>query len=196
MKPVEGKTLTFRTVGQPADLTFMPLNRIVRERYGVYWVVTEPGGSRHKQLLARHEAEKARLARTIDRVIPGDQASEAAHALKGEQTATGVYNNHPWRHATLGGWWSWELKVAPGPVVLCCTYWGSDTGGRTFDVVVNDRVIATETLNVNKPNEFYDVEYPLSADLVKDRERITVKFQAHEGQFAGGVFGCAVLKAE
>jgi hypothetical protein len=195
IKPVEGKPLTFRTVGQPSDLTFMPLNRIVCERYGVYWVVTQPGGPRHRQLLARQEREKARIARTIDRVIPGDQASEAAHALKGEQTSTGVYNNHPWRHAVTGGWWSWELKVAPGPLALCCTYWGSDTGGRTFDVVVNDRVIATETLNVNKPNEFYDVEYPLPDDLVMS-DKIVVKFQAHEGQFAGGVFGCAILKAE
>lgn len=196
MKPVEGKPLTFRTVGQPTDLTFMPLNRIVRERYGVYWVVTQPSSSRHKQLIAMQEAEKARLARAIDRVIPGDEASEAAHALKGEKTATGVYNNHSWRHATAGGWWSWELKVAPGLLALCCTYWGSDTGNRTFDVLVNDRIIATETLNFNKPNEFYDVEYPLAADIVKDRDKITVMFRAHQGNFAGGVFGCVILKAE
>jgi len=43
IKPVEGKTLTFRTVGQEKDITLIPLNRVLRQRYGVYWTVKNAG---------------------------------------------------------------------------------------------------------------------------------------------------------
>jgi hypothetical protein len=32
-------------------------------------------------------------------------------------------------------------------MVLNCRFWGSDTGGREFDVVVNQRVLATQILD-------------------------------------------------
>jgi hypothetical protein len=39
LKPA-GRALEFRTVGQPNDLTLVPLNRIFDERYAVYWKVS------------------------------------------------------------------------------------------------------------------------------------------------------------
>ncbi len=40
----DGKqALTFRTVGQPQEFTLVPLNKIVRERYAVYWKVRNEG---------------------------------------------------------------------------------------------------------------------------------------------------------
>jgi hypothetical protein len=38
MRPA-GEPLTFRTTGQPRDITFAPLNRIFDKRYSVYWRV-------------------------------------------------------------------------------------------------------------------------------------------------------------
>ena len=52
----------------------------------------------------------------------------------------------------------------------------------------------TQSLNNNKPGEFFDVEYPIPADLLKGKEKITVKFQAHPDNTAGGVFEVATLK--
>ncbi|MGA2580040.1 MAG: beta-L-arabinofuranosidase domain-containing protein [Bryobacteraceae bacterium] len=40
IEPVARKQLTFTTKGQSRDVTLMPLNRIVDQRYGVYWRVT------------------------------------------------------------------------------------------------------------------------------------------------------------
>jgi uncharacterized protein len=37
VEKVPGRTLEFRTVGQPAQLSLVPLNRIFDERYAVYW---------------------------------------------------------------------------------------------------------------------------------------------------------------
>ena len=39
IKPVEGRSLEFRTVGQATDVTFVPLYALFDERYGVYWRV-------------------------------------------------------------------------------------------------------------------------------------------------------------
>ena len=40
LKPAAGDALEFRTVGQPNELTLVPLNRIFDERYAVYWKIS------------------------------------------------------------------------------------------------------------------------------------------------------------
>ena len=81
-------------------------------------------------------------------------------------------------------------------MTLDVTYWGDETGPRTFDILVNGQKIATQSLDHNKPGEFFDVEYPIPAALTAGAgNTITVRFQAHDGSTAGGVFGCATLKA-
>jgi DUF1680 family protein len=37
IKPVAGKSLEFRTTGQEQDVTLVPFNRVLDERYGIYW---------------------------------------------------------------------------------------------------------------------------------------------------------------
>ena len=40
IEPAGRVPLTFRTTGQSRDITMLPLNRILEQRYGVYWRVT------------------------------------------------------------------------------------------------------------------------------------------------------------
>ena len=63
--------------------------------------------------------------------------------------------------------------------------------GRTVRV----HEIATQRLENKHPEEFYDETYSLPAELVKDKQSATIKFQAHEANFAGGVFGLRIMKA-
>ena len=44
IKPVEGKSLEFRTTGQEQDVTLVPFSRILDERYGIYWAARRRGG--------------------------------------------------------------------------------------------------------------------------------------------------------
>jgi hypothetical protein len=196
VKPVAGKPLTFRTegVGTPRDVTLVPLYRLFNQRYAVYWHVYRKGGPEHRQMLAREEARQRRLARTVDAVEIGDPTSEAAHGLKHERSQSGPFRDRVWRHAP-NGWFSYDFEVLPEePMILGCTYWGDDVGARTFDVLVDDQKIATQTLNRNRPGELFEVEYRIPPELTRGKERITVKFQAHPDNIAGGVFGCAILK--
>jgi hypothetical protein len=80
------------------------------------------------------------------------------------------------------------------PQELHVTYWGSDGGNRVFDVLIDGTKLATQRLQDNRPGRFYEEVYQLSESLTKGKEKVTVKFQAHGGAWAGGVFGLRVLK--
>ena len=198
---VSKKPLTFRTkgVGRPQDITLVPFYAMHHRRYTVYWdLLTE---EQWKQREAEWKAEQERLKeleqRTVDLVVVGDEQSEREHNLQGERTSSGNFGIRRWRHATDGGWFSYDLKVDPNqPMELVVTYWGSDAGARVFDIIVDGKVIATQRLQRNKPGQFFDVTYPIPIELTKGKEKVTVRFQAHPKCIAGGVFGVRMVRAK
>jgi hypothetical protein len=185
----------FRTVGLGKDITLVPYHQLFGERYAVYWRVFQKGSPEHAEFLAEQKAHRELKLRTVDEVAIGDPRSEPAHAMKGERTTSGLHFGRPWRHASDGGWFSYTLEVLPEvPQELQIGYWGSDAGGREFDILVDGVKIVTKKLESNKPGAFHDETYPLPKDLIENKKAVTVKFQAHPGMIAGGIYGCAILK--
>lgn len=202
LKPVAGQPTTFRTVsvGKPRDLDLYPFYRMHHRRYSVYWDLFTPAEWEARESAHRAEVERARRleAITVDFVQPGDTPAEREHNLRGERSSSGEGPmGRLWRHAVSGGWFSFDLKVLRDrPVSLICTYWGSDAGPRTFDIFVDGQKIATEMLQRKKPREYVDVTYPIPAELTRAKEKITVRFQGHPGNTAGGVFGVRIVRAD
>jgi hypothetical protein len=195
--PIENQPLTFRATSQDQGITLVPYHKLFGERYAVYWRVYRRDSEEHRCALAEQEAQAKRRARRVDEVAIGERESEREHRMKGERTGSGSHLGHNWRHATDGAWFSYEMKVLPDrPMVLWCRYWGDESGKRTFDVFVDDEKIATQALLHDKPGEFFEVEYPIPPELTRGRQTITVRFQGRPGNFAGGVFGCEILKGE
>ncbi len=208
LKPVPDKPSTFtgspevfRIPGeQGGGVTLEPFHKMHGNRhYVVYWDLVRPAEWQAKE--EQYKAETARQkeldTRTVDAVSPGDEQNERDHNLKGERTQAGEFGGRNWRHATDGGWFSWEMKVLPDkPQELRVTYWGSDGGNRVFDVLIDGVKLTTQRLQNNKPDQFYDETYPMPADMTKGKESITVKFQARAGAWAGGVFGVRVTRKE
>jgi len=200
--PVKGSPLTFRTVkaGKPNDVTLIPFHKLFNKRYAIHWQLFNEKEwqdyEAKRKAKAAEEAKKQKMLReqTVDAVEIGNRRSERGHNLQSERSASGRHRGKRWRHATNGGWLSYDLKVLPGqPMTLMCTYWGSDLG-RMFDILIDGKKIATQVVNVNYPGDFFDVTYKIPAELTKNKEKVTVKFQAHPGKTAGGVFGCVMLK--
>jgi hypothetical protein len=195
-----GSSETFRALGRAGGLTLEPFFAMHGgRRYQVYFDRFTQAQWNLKE--ADHAAELARQreleARTVDFVAPDPERGERGHGLRGEGTTAGEFGGRQWRHATDGGWFSWDLKVLPDvPQQLQVTYWGGDEGNRIFDILVGEQKIATQRLERNKPDQFYDEIYPLPAPALQGKSRVTVKFQAHPGAWAGGVFGVRVLRAE
>lgn len=199
LKPEKDQTNIFRTkgVGKPRDVTFYPFYRMHDKRYSVYWDFLTAEELEKRE--AEHKAEQERLrqleARTVDVVRIGERQSERDHNLRGERTSSGEFNGRRWRHASDGGWFSFEMEVPPKQAVtLLCSFWGSDSSGRVFDVLVNGEKIATQELDNNKPGRFFDAVYAIPEELTQGKDKVTVRFQAHAGRTAGGVFGCRIIR--
>ncbi|MCG3123282.1 MAG: hypothetical protein GIKADHBN_01693 [Phycisphaerales bacterium] len=196
-----GAQMKFRSRGSvvPHDVPLVPFFRIEKEAYAVYWThLTRPQWAAHQQRLrALDEQRRALEARTSDFVQPGNMQSERDHGFEGERTNTGEFRGVQWRDAYRGNWFSFRLKLpAQGPATLICTYWGSDTGDREFDILVDGRKLATQVLDNNRPGEFFDQAYDIPAEMTTGKQFVTVRFQAHPQKTAGGVFGVRIVRPE
>jgi hypothetical protein len=43
---------------------------------------------------------------------------------------------------------------------------------------------------------FFDVEYPIPAELVKGKQKVTVRFQATQGNEIAAVFGVRMIRSD
>jgi hypothetical protein len=75
------------------------------------------------------------------------------------------------------------------------TYWGEDRG-RHFDVLVDGQKLATQGLTANHPGVYFDQSYPLTPEITRGKQKVTVKIQGSADTWAGGVFGVRILKPE
>jgi DUF1680 family protein len=208
LMPIAGRPSTFagpagyfRQAGSIAgkSLTFEPFHKIHGGRsYMVYfdqfsaaeWADKEQAYAA-EQLRAKHLE-----ARRVDQVKPGEDQNERDHRMRGEAAVTVEIGGRKCRQAS-NGWFSWDMKVRPGQAhELVVTYWGSDASGHDFDVLIDGTKVATEKLHGKKPGEHYDERYRISGELTNNKEHVTIRFQAHPGSTAGGVFGVEILKQD
>ncbi|MCJ7448136.1 MAG: glycoside hydrolase family 127 protein [Bacteroidales bacterium] len=198
MKPVEGKINTFMTVntGRPRDVEMTPFYSVYGRRYSIYWDLFDEAGWNARQ--AEHKAELERMKKisdaTIDFVQPGEIQPERDHNFKGEKTSPGRFKERPNRESR-SGWFSYDLKITTNtPVALVVEYWGGFPGAKTFDILVNDKIIATENISNKKDGQFISIQYDIPEEVTKGSSKITVKFQAHPGNMAGPVFGIRTIR--
>jgi len=162
----------------------------------VGFVVLNPKHGR--QITAKEEAASTPAtlaARLVDEVKISDSASESEHGMKTMFSTHGTYMNNPVRDALNGGFVSYVMKVDPvQPMTLRCKYWGNDNAARRFDILVNDKVIATQQLEFNDPGHYFSVEYDIPQTLTRGKTEVTVVFQAYPRKKAGGIYGCQILK--
>jgi hypothetical protein len=185
------------------DVRLVPFYRNHFQRYAIYWRrFSSEEFQAENDRLARLARQKLELdARTLDRVIIGDAASEAAHGFESVRSFDGVarYDEEAthWRDARDGGWFSYDVKVTGDePVTLRCTYWGQESGARTFDVLLDGKTIATTSLGDTGRAEYRNIDLPLKPEWVRGKKSIHLKFQAHAGNTAGGIFDLRILKSQ
>ena len=193
--------LRFRTagVGRPADVDLAPFYQTYDRRYSVYWdlMTADQWHEREAELAAEHRRQQELAARTIDSFNIGEMQPERDHNVEGERTSPGEANGRKFRHAVDGGWFAFDVGVSPDePTELVVTYWGSESGPREFDVLVDGEKIATQRLGQDRPGRFWDRVYALPTELTSGKSKVKVRFAAHPGNYAGGVFGVRSIKAE
>lgn len=202
MEPVEGKKMTYKVPGlfdgKYSDLQLEPFAGIHDSRYMVYWLSMTPGEYAAYQATARKE-EEMRLAldaRTVDAVNTGEQQPEVDHGMSQRNSASGNFNGEPWRDASSGGHLSYNMATGgENALLLRVRYWGNETGSKTFDILVDDELIASiDNAGKWNKNEFVDEEYNLPSSVLEGKETVNVKFLPKDGNSTGGIYHVRLLK--
>jgi len=202
LKPIADKPGHFRTdgVGRDRDVDFVPFYRLHRRMYAVYWdLFTEPEWERKA---AEYAAEEARLrkleAATVAYVQPGEMQPERDFNYQSPGDAWVVrMMGRPGRWGR--SWFSFDLPVEPQrPMTLVVTYCSDhhSRGRAKFDILIDGQRLAGQEVTRSSPARFYDIEYPLARDMVEGKEKVTVRFQAGEGDVVAAVFGIRMIGAE
>ena len=187
---------TLKTI--PKETSMVPFYNATG-RYSVYFDVYSEAEWKEYQmvLLAEQERLLAIERLTVDFFQPGEMQPERDHNFRGVNSQFGEAFGRKWRHAYGGGSMTFEMKLDPARKnKLVFTYWGSDSGNRVFDILVEGKTIATQRLNNNAPERFFDVEHLLDDEAFGELEKITVTLKAHPGATAGGFFGCRTMVVE
>ncbi len=194
--PADEDRAAYRTHGlvRPAELTFVPFYRQHARLSAVYfqrssqaqWAATQA------DLAAEQRRQVDLDARSIDIVRLGEAEAENAHRLAAVRSNSVSYRGRSGRDARSGGFFEVDVACRPGPLVLRATYYG-DERARDFDLFVEQVRVATQHLDVDRPGEFLDVEYPIPEELTHGAQRVRVRFVPHEGSAAGPVFGVRMM---
>ena len=177
-------------------LPLIPFFRLHNARYQMYWQLTtkEELAARRGRLAVEERANALREANTLDRVTPGEQQPEVEHDFAGEGIETGIFQGRRWRH---GRSFQYTLDTRGEKTVdLAVTYWGGDRD-RNFDVLANDKLLATEHLDGSRQGQFDEKRYSIPADVLATATngRVTIKFTAPTG-LAGGIFDVRLMKPD
>lgn len=204
LEPVAGKPLTFKAPAlkmiNPMDVVFEPFFGIHDSRYMIYWMaLSETGYELYLDSLSQVEKAKIDLQnRTVDYVAPGEQQPEADHFMEASGSTTGVNWDEFYRDARNNGFFSYRMATnRETRLSLMVRYWGAEWGNRKFDIYIDDEKLITED-NTGRWNQsrFFDVEYSIPENMLKNKDHIRVKFQAIPGNTAGGVYYIRLLKNE
>jgi hypothetical protein len=192
------KPLVFhmKNVGKPFDVTLSPFYQNTDNYYSVYWdyFTTDKWNARQEE----YEAEKKRQheieLKTVDIMRLGEMQPERDHNLKAsEQSYASDAFGRTGREARKNGFFSFDMKVDSTTNALLCTYIGDDDN-RSFDILIDDVKIASVELKTKTAGKFYDVEYPIPAELIKGKSKVVVRIQGTNGKTAGRVFGCRTMR--
>ena len=152
--------------------------------------------------MAKSEAEAEALAkRTIDFVAPGEQQSEAGHeGIYSSDTNTGLFNSERYRDARNGGFIQYTLANIDSNaknLSIMMRFSRADRG-RKASVTVNGQVIATFTIEGSREGGFYNLEFPIPAEIVQavqaNNNIYKVRLTADPSSLCPGLYYLRLLK--
>ncbi len=176
----------------------MPLYRLPRRTYGVYWDVLSPAGwqQRTAELAAEQDRKRKLDAATVAFAQPGEMQPERDFNFQGAES-------YPIREAGRAGrvgrdWFSFELPVdAAKPMALVVTYRSGERPREPkFEILIDGERIAEQTLEKTSPARFYDTRYPIPEKVTAGKAKVTVRFQTSEGNGIGPIFGIRTMAAD
>ncbi|HEX7051774.1 MAG TPA: beta-L-arabinofuranosidase domain-containing protein [Longimicrobiales bacterium] len=209
VKPVPGEPGHFRTdgvgrepdaEGRVHDVDLVPFYRLHRRTYSTYWdLLTPPEWEERKAGYVREaERQRALEAASVGFVQPGDREAEEKYNY---QSGDGITRRFVvGRRARAGrSWFSYDLPVdASHPMAVVVTYYTADRRSlpASFEILVDGQRVGEQTIERTDPGRFFDVSYAIPPELVRGKQKVTVRFQAKERNQIAAVFGVRMVRAD
>lgn len=147
---------------------------------------------------AREEKQTKLAAATIGFAQPGQMQTEREVNQQGEGTSAVLVEDRHGRTATQ--WFSYELPVNPAyPLTLIVTYSNENRGPSACDLLVDGKKVGEQTGLRRSPELeilFFDVDYRIPADLIANKNKGTVRFQAANGRSTPSLFGVRIVRSD
>jgi DUF1680 family protein len=199
IKAVADKPGTFRTdgAGRENDVDLVPFYRLHRRTYAIYWDLFTPEQweKRAAEIAAEREHQRELELATVGFVQPGEMQPERDFNMQGEDTSPDRIMGRPARRGR--NWFSFDLPVdSAHPMALVVTYYSDEWRRRTFDVLVEGQKVGEQTIEKGGPVHFFDAEYRIPANLLQNKQKVTVRFQATNGNEIAAVFGVRTIRAD
>jgi len=199
LTPVVGEANTFKTqnVGKPRDVVLKPFYKTNERHYSIFWDTynKEEWSAQETQYKADQNKKKELEVKTIDLFRLGEMQPEREHKFRDEKSSIVEYKSRKAREADREGWFSFDMKITKAqPTALAVEYWGGYTGSKTFDILIDDQVIATQNGSNIAPGKFIDLVYNIPEKLTKGKDKVTVKFIGKSGHRAGPAFTVRTIK--
>ncbi len=200
LKPAAGKAGEFDSqgVGREKDVHFVPFYRLHRRTYAVYWDLFTPQewDRKAEELAAASEKQRKLELATVAFAQPGEMQPERDFNWQGENSETDRIMGRAARRGSK--WFSFDLPVDPAhPMACVVTYYSDEWRKRTFEILVDGYHVGDQVVEKNQSApHFFDVEYPVPAELVKGKQKVTVRFQATQGNEIAAVFGIRMIRSD
>ena len=182
-------------------MQFVPFYRLHRRTYSVYWdLYTDESWTRKIEELNAERTRQQKLeAATVAYVAPGDPEKEKSFNLKSEESAPDRVLGRVGRRSRK--WFSFDLPVeAAKPLALVVTLNPEERAKRSFEILVDGQRIGEGMIERFPPGSptgrFYDLDYKIPAELVKGKQKVTVRFQSTAGNETPAVFGIRIVRAD
>ena len=202
LQPVPGQIGHFRSSGSGngKEVELMPFFRLHRRTYAVYFDLFT--AKEWEQKKAEYAAERERQYRleqaTVAFFQPGEMQPERNFNFQSERAEfdeTSRIQGRAFRRSR--GWMSFDMPVQTGkPLALVVTYFQDEWRKRTFAIQVDGQQIAEQAVERGGVPHFFDVQYTIPLALVKDKKKVTVRFQATSGNETAAVFGVRMIRTE
>jgi len=183
------------------SLKLVPFYTIHHARYVCYWY-QQTAENYANSTMAQTEAENEALAlRTIDFVATGEQQSEAGHEYNySSDSGTGSYKGEHYRDARANGYIQYTLYNNSGvedSLSVMFRFQLADRG-RKATLTVDGTQLADITIPASAKgsdaNGFYNVEYPIPAELAKGKTQFVVRLTASSTTLLPGVYYIRLLR--
>lgn len=183
VKPVTSKPLHFTLSGlqlgkQNLQMELEPFFGIHDTRYVIYWPqATAKEVQALQEKINREEVESLALtAKTIDKVVAGEQQPESDHFFREHNSNAGTTEDTRWRETK--DWFSYSMKTTSETKLLAIKFI-ADNSPRITELIVDGKVMATlEDRAANSSIKTIRIKLPEGGT---DKNKIELKIKAGTG---------------